>query len=229
MTVWAKRSSVIPGMAIKSLPSRKFSPSLRRVLRDVTIASGYARQGCPQIAYRPFRQPLPWDKSRKFSHHAKDENMIKVGDKLPSVSLREVKEGGVQEITTDDFFKGKKVALFAVPGAFTSTCSVKHLPSFVNNAEALKAKGIDQVVCTAVNDAAVMRAWGEQGKVTMLADGNGDLARALGLEVDLAKAGMGKRSRRYSMLVDNGVVKTLNVEEPGAYGVSSGDHLLTQL
>jgi len=159
--------------------------------------------------------------------------MIKVGDKLPTVGLREVKESGVEEVTTDAFFKGKTVALFAVPGAFTSTCSVKHLPSFVNNADALKKKGVDVVACTAVNDAAVLRAWGEQGnatgKVTMLADGNGDLARALGLEVDLTKAGMGKRSRRYSMLVDNGVVKQLNVEEPGAYGVSSGDHMLTQV
>ena len=159
--------------------------------------------------------------------------MIKVGDKLPSVAVREVKESGVEEVTTDNFFKGKKVALFAVPGAFTSTCSVKHLPSYVNNADALKKKGIDAVVCTAVNDPAVLRAWGEQGnatgKVTMLADGNGDLARALGLEVDLTKAGMGKRSRRYSMVVDNGVVKQLNVEEPGAYGVSSGDHMLTQV
>ena len=159
--------------------------------------------------------------------------MIKVGDRLPSVTVREVKEGSVQEVSTDDFFKGKKVALFAVPGAFTSTCSVKHLPSFVNNAEALKQKGVDVVACTAVNDAAVLRAWGEQGnavgKVTMLADGNGDFARALGLEVDLNKAGMGKRSRRYSMLVENGIVKQFNLEEPGAYGVSSGDHLLTQL
>src|SRR5262245_39191482 len=159
--------------------------------------------------------------------------MIKVGDRLPSVTVREVKEGSVQEVSTDDFFKGKKVALFAVPGAFTSTCSVKHLPSFVNNAEALKQKGVDVVACTAVNDAAVLRAWGEQGnavgKVTMLADGNGDFARALGLEVDLNKAGMGKRSRRYSMLVENGIVKQFNLEEPGAYGVSSGDHLLTQI
>ena len=159
--------------------------------------------------------------------------MIKVGEKLPSVMLREVREGSVQEVSTDDFFKGKKVALFAVPGAFTSTCSVKHLPSFANNAEALKKKGVDVVACTAVNDASVLRAWGEQanatGKVTMLADGNGDFARALGLEVDLTKAGMGKRSRRYSMLVDNSVVTQLNAEEPGAFGVSSGDHMLTQI
>jgi peroxiredoxin len=159
--------------------------------------------------------------------------MIKAGDKLPSVMLREVKDGGAQEVSTDEFFKGKRVALFAVPGAFTSTCSMKHLPSFVNNADTLKKKGIDVVACTAVNDASVLRAWGDSagatGKVTMLSDGNGDFARALGLEVDLTKNGMGKRSRRYSMIVENGVVKKLNVEEPGAYGVSSGDHMLTQI
>lgn len=159
--------------------------------------------------------------------------MIKIGDKFPSVTIREVKEGGAQEVGTDDFFKGKKVALFAVPGAFTSTCSVKHLPSYTNNAEALKKKGVDAIACVAVNDASVMKAWGEAhaagGKVTMLSDGNGDLARALGVEADMSKHGMGKRSRRYSMLVDNGVVTQLNIEEPGAYGVSSGDHMLTQI
>lgn len=159
--------------------------------------------------------------------------MIKVGDKIPSVNIREVKEGGAQEVSTDDFFKGKKVALFAVPGAFTSTCSVKHLPSFTNNADALKKKGVDVIAGIAVNDASVMKAWGEAngaaGKVTMLSDGNGDLARALGVEADMTKHGMGRRSRRYSMLVDNGVVKQLNLEEPGAFGVSSGDHLLTQI
>ncbi len=159
--------------------------------------------------------------------------MIKVGDKIPSVNIREVKEGGAQEVSTDDFFKGKKVALFAVPGAFTSTCSVKHLPSFTNNADALKKKGVDVIAGIAVNDASVMKAWGEangaSGKVTMLSDGNGDLARALGVEADMTKHGMGRRSRRYSMLVDNGVVKQLNLEEPGAFGVSSGDHLLTQI
>ena len=159
--------------------------------------------------------------------------MIKVGDKIPSVNIREVKEGGAQEVSTDDFFKGKKVALFAVPGAFTSTCSVKHLPSFTNNADALKKKGVDVIAGIAVNDASVMKAWGEangaSGKVTMLSDGNGDLARALGVEADMTKHGMGRRSRRYSMLVHNGVVKQLNLEEPGAFGVSSGDHLLTQI
>jgi peroxiredoxin len=125
------------------------------------------------------------------------------------------------------------VALFAVPGAFTSTCSAKHLPSFAKNADALKKKGVDTIACISVNDPAVMRAWGEQsqtaGTVTMLADGNGDFARAVGVEADMSKNGMGKRSRRYSMLVDDGVVKQLNLEEPGAFGVSSGDHLLGQL
>jgi glutaredoxin/glutathione-dependent peroxiredoxin len=158
--------------------------------------------------------------------------MIKAGDRVPSVTLRQVTESGVQEVTTDDFFKGKRVALFAVPGAFTSTCSAKHLPSFANNADALRKKGIDVVACTAVNDPAVMRAWGQQSKagaVTMLSDGNGEFARALGLEADMTKHGMGRRSRRYSMLIENGLVKQLNLEEPGAFGVSSGDHLLNQI
>ena len=159
--------------------------------------------------------------------------MIRIGDRIPSVTVRQVTDTGVQEISTDDFFRGKRVALFAVPGAFTSTCSAKHLPSFANNADALKGKGVDAIACVSVNDAAVMRAWGEHsktvGKVTMLADGNGDFARAVGTEADMSKNGMGRRSRRYSMLVEDGVVKQLNVEEPGAFGVSSGDHLLTQL
>ena len=159
--------------------------------------------------------------------------MIKAGDRIPSVNIRQVTEGGVQEVNTEDFFKGKRVALFAVPGAFTSTCLAKHLPSFANNADALKGKGVDVIACTAVNDPAVMRAWGEHsktaGKVTMLADGNGDFARAVGAEADMTKNGMGRRSRRYSMLVEDGVVKQFNLEEPGAFGVSSGDHLLAQI
>jgi glutaredoxin/glutathione-dependent peroxiredoxin len=119
-----------------------------------------------------------------------------------------------------------------VPGAFTSTCSAKHLPSFVLNADALRKKGVDLVACTAVNDPAVMRAWSQAQKadaVTMLSDGNAEFARSLGLDADMSKHGMGHRSRRYSMLVENGVVKQLNVEEPGAFGVSGGDHMVTQL
>jgi peroxiredoxin len=159
--------------------------------------------------------------------------MIKVGDKIPSVNLRQVTKDGPKEISTDEFFAGKKVAFFAVPGAFTSTCSAKHLPSFANNSAALKAKGVDEIACTAVNDAAVMKAWGEKNgtteSITMLSDGNGDFARALGVEADMSKNGMGKRSRRYSMLVDNGTVRQFNLEEPGSFGASSGDHLLAQI
>jgi len=159
--------------------------------------------------------------------------MMKVGDRIPPLNVRQVTEAGVQEVNTEEFFKNKRVALFAVPGPFTSTCSIKHLPSFANNADALKKKGVDTIACTAVSDAAVMKAWGEHNKVlgtiTMLPDGNGDLARALGVEADMTKNGMGRRSRRYSMLVENGVVKQFNLEEPGAFGVSSGDHLLTQI
>ncbi len=158
--------------------------------------------------------------------------MIKTGDRIPSVTVRQVTDSGVQEVNTADFFKGKRVALFGVPGAFTSTCSAKHLPSYVKNADALRGKGVDAIVCTSVNDAAVMRAWGQAQNaeaVTMLADGNGDFARALGVDADMSKHGMGHRSKRYSMLVENGVVKQLNLEEPGAFGISGGDHMLTQL
>ena len=158
---------------------------------------------------------------------------IKVGDKLPSVTLMEKQEGGPTPVTTEELFKGKKVALFALPGAFTPTCSAKHVPGFVQNYDALKAKGVDAIACVSVNDAFVMGAWGKDqkadGKVHMFADGNGDFTRALGLEFDATKFGMGKRSQRYSMIVDNGVVKTVNVEEPGAFEVSSAEHIITQL
>jgi peroxiredoxin len=159
---------------------------------------------------------------------------IKVGDRLPSATLRQVTSEGPKEVSTDDFFRGKKVALFAVPGAFTPACSQRHLPGFVERAAEIKAKGVDEVACVAVNDAAVLTAWGKQqkseGKVTMLADGSGELARALGLELDLSKAGLGTRSKRYSMLVDNGVVKSLNVEaQPGQVEASSAEAMLKAL
>ena len=158
---------------------------------------------------------------------------IKVGDQIPSMKLMMGTPEGPKETSTDEVFKGKKVVLFAVPGAFTPTCSVKHLPSFVQNADAIKAKGIDAIACVSVNDAFVMGAWGEQQKVgdkiMMLADGNGDLTKALGLELDGSRFGMGKRSQRFAMIVDNGVVKQLNVEEPGAFAVSSAEHVLKQL
>src|SRR6185437_2062037 len=137
-------------------------------------------------------------------------DMIKVGDKVPSATLMQMKDGGPKPVTTDQLFAGKKVALFALPGAFTPTCSAKHLPGFIQHSEALKEKGIDAIACVSVNDAFVMGAWGEQqkagDKVMMLADGNGDFTRAMGLELDATKFGMGKRSQRYSMVVDNGVV-----------------------
>jgi peroxiredoxin len=158
---------------------------------------------------------------------------IKVGEKIPSATLMQMKDGGPKPVKTDDLFAGKKVVVFALPGAFTPTCSAKHLPGFVQNADAIKAKGVDAIACVSVNDAFVMGAWGEQQKVgdkiMMLADGNGELTKALGLELDGSRFGMGKRSQRFAMIVDNGVVKELNVEEPGAFAVSSAEHVLKQL
>ena len=158
---------------------------------------------------------------------------IKVGDKIPSATLMEMRDGSPKPVKTDEFFAGKKVAMFALPGAFTPTCSAKHLPGFIQHAEEFKAKGVDVIACLSVNDAFVMGAWGKaqeaDGKVVMLADGNGEFSKALGLEMDASKFGMGTRSQRYSMLVDNGVVKQLNVEEPGAFAVSSAEHLLKHL
>ncbi len=159
---------------------------------------------------------------------------IKVGDKLPSATLRQVTPEGPKEVTTDEFFRGRKIVLFAVPGAFTPACSQRHLPGYVDKAADIKGKGIDEVACVAVNDPAVMGAWGKDqksaGKVTMLADGSGDFARALGLELDLSKGGLGVRSKRYSMLVDNGVVKSLNLEaQPGQVEASSAEAMLKAL
>ena len=158
---------------------------------------------------------------------------IKAGDKIPSATFMQMKDGGPKPVTTDEIFTGRKVVLFALPGAFTPTCSAKHMPGFVQNAEAIKAKGVDLIACMAVNDAFVMGAWGDQqgvgDKVAMLADGNGDFTRALGLEMDGTKYGMGKRSQRFAMIVDHGVVKELDVEEPGAFSVSNAEHILKQL
>ena len=159
---------------------------------------------------------------------------INVGDRLPSVTLRYVTPEGPKEVSTDDFFRGKKVVLFAVPGAFTPACSQRHLPGFVEKATDIKAKGVNEIACVAVNDAAVIGAWGRdqktEGKVTMLADGSSDFARALGLEVDLSRAGLGIRSKRYSMLVDDGVVKSLNVEQqPAQVEASSAEAMLRAL
>ena len=157
---------------------------------------------------------------------------ISVGDRLPSVPLTLATADGPQPTTSDEFFKGKKVALFAVPGAFTPTCSARHLPSYVDKAAELKAKGIDEIVGTSVNDAFVMGAWNQhQGSedITMLADGNCEFAKAVGLTMDGSKFGMGTRSQRYSMVVNDGVVEQLNVEAPGAYEASSAEHMLEQM
>jgi glutaredoxin/glutathione-dependent peroxiredoxin len=158
---------------------------------------------------------------------------IKVGDRIPSAKLRHMTADGPKEISTDEIFKGKKVVLFAVPGAFTPTCSVKHLPGFVQNAEAIKAKGIDTIACVAVNDAFVMGAWGKaqstDGKVQMLADGNATFTKELGLEMDGSGFGLGTRSKRYAMVVEDGVVKKLAVENPGAFEVSSAEAILNAL
>lgn len=158
---------------------------------------------------------------------------ISVGDKMPNVNVMLATAEGPQKAETGDVLGKGKVALFAVPGAFTPTCSAKHLPGFIENAEALKAKGIDKIVCMSVNDAFVMKAWGAAqdalGKIDMLADGNGDLSRALGLTMDGKGFGMGERSQRFSAIIENGIVRTLNVEQPGAFDVSSAEHMLGQL
>jgi len=158
---------------------------------------------------------------------------IQVGDHIPDMTLTKATDEGPQPIQTGDYFAGRKVALFSVPGAFTPTCSARHLPGFVERAEELRSKGVDEVACVSVNDAFVMGAWGKQagaeGKVTMLADGNGDFADALGLSADFSKFGMGKRGQRWSAIVDDGVVSQLNVEEPGAFSISSAEFLVGQL
>ncbi len=158
---------------------------------------------------------------------------IKVGDKVPAGKFRHLTAEGPKEMTTDELFGGKKVAFFAVPGAFTPTCSARHLPGYVERAADILGKGVDTIACVAVNDAFVMGAWGKEhktdGKVVMLADGSAEFTKAMGLELDLGRNGMGVRSQRYSMLVDNGVVKTLNVEAPGQFDVSSAEAMIKGL
>jgi peroxiredoxin len=157
---------------------------------------------------------------------------ISVGDQVPDIPLTIATPDGPLQTSGADYFRGRRVALFAVPGAFTPTCSVRHLPSFVENAAELKAKGVDEIACTAVNDTFVMAAWGERdgsSEITMLADGNGDFAEAIGLAQDSSRFGMGKRSRRYSMIVNDGVVEQVNVEQPGEYHASSAEQMLEQL
>ena len=158
---------------------------------------------------------------------------IQVGDGIPSVTLKLKTDSGIDDISTDELFAGKKVVLFALPGAYTPTCSASHLPGFVSNADAIKAKGVDTIACLSVNDAFVMGCWGKEhgadGSVLMLADGNAEFSKAIGLDFDASGFGMGTRSQRYAMIVDDGKVTTLNVEQPGAFEVSSAEAVLAAL
>lgn len=158
--------------------------------------------------------------------------MINKGDKIPEVNLVKATAEGPQQVGSSEYFAGKKVALFSVPGAFTPTCSAKHLPGYVEKAAELKAKGVDEIACTAVNDAFVMQAWNDRdgsADVTMLADGNGELATALGLEMDGSGFGLGQRGQRFSLIVNDGTVEEVNVEAPGDFKVSAADYMLEQL
>ena len=159
---------------------------------------------------------------------------IQIGDRIPSATLSQGTPEGPRPVQTDEFFKGRTVALFAVPGAFTPTCSARHLPGYVDNKSVLADKGVDVIACLSVNDAFVMNAWAESQSLTpddvvMLADGSGDFTRTLGLVLDARGFGMGERSQRYSMLVKDGVVTQLNIEQGGEFKVSSAEHLLAQL
>src|SRR6516162_5880821 len=260
MTARANRGSSICGIATKRCPASDCrptttSPTLNRGSVRLRLYTDFVAPSCtknagdaptlgfaeqPALCYRSARR-TPERRERKPAsrafgpaHHRRDTMTINVGDKLPSVTLKQLTPEGVKEFTTDDIFRGKKVVLFAVPGAFTPACSQRHLPGYVDKAANLKAKGVDEIACVAVNDAFVMGAWGKEqkteGKVRMLADGSGDFARALGLELDLTKGGLGVRSRRYAMLVDNGIVRSLNVEaQPGQVEVSSAEAMLKVL
>lgn len=157
---------------------------------------------------------------------------IKVGDKIPAANLNRMTSNGPAPVSTEEIFAGKKIVLFSVPGAFTPTCSAKHLPGFVNHADEILAKGVDSIVCVSVNDVFVMNAWGKSAnaeKLHMLADGNGDFAKALGLELDARGFGMGQRSQRFALIADDGVVTDLFVEAPGEFRVSSAEHVLGSL
>ena len=157
---------------------------------------------------------------------------ITVGDRIPDVKLVKVTDAGPEQVQSSAYFAGRTVALFSVPGAYTPTCSARHLPGFVEQVEAFKGKGVDEVACTAVNDPFVLSAWKKENgaeQVTMLADGNGDFVQALDLGMDATGFGMGKRGQRFSMLIEDGVVRQLNVEKPGDFSVSSAEHLLEQI
>ncbi len=158
---------------------------------------------------------------------------IQVGDKLPSIDVQYKTDGTVQTINTDELFAGKKIVLFALPGAFTPTCSAAHLPGYVANSNKLYGKGVDRIVCLSVNDAHVMQAWGEQhnvdDRVMMIADGNADFTQAVGLEVDLSAGGMGLRSKRYAMVIKDAILENINLEEPREFKVSDAESIMNSL
>jgi peroxiredoxin len=158
---------------------------------------------------------------------------IKTGERMPSGTLKTMGADGAKDVKTDELFRGKKVLLFSVPGAFTPTCDAKHLPGFVQLADQIKAKGVDTIACMSVNDVFVMNAWGKAsgvaGKVLMLADGNGDYSRALGLELDGREFGLGMRGQRFAIIVQDGVARQVNIEAPREFKVSAAEHLLSQL
>ena len=189
----------------------------------ITLGEGY---GCAYLTEVGARAP--------FKDLPEPPMTIQIGDRIPSATLSQGTPEGPRPVQTDDFFKGRTVALFAVPGAFTPTCSARHLPGYVDNKSALADKGVDVIACLSVNDAFVMNAWAESQSLTpddvvMLADGSGDFTRTLGLTLDARGFGMGERSQRYSMLVEDGVVTQLNIEQGGEFKVSSAEHLLAQL
>jgi glutaredoxin/glutathione-dependent peroxiredoxin len=158
---------------------------------------------------------------------------IKAGDRMPAGTFKRMTKEGPKDLTADELFKGKRVVLFSVPGAFTPTCDAKHLPGFVQLADQIRAKGVDTIACMAVNDVFVMNAWGKASsvgdKILMLADGNGDYSRALGLEMDGSKFGMGMRGKRFAIIVKDGVATAVDVEEPGQFKVSAAEYVLGQL
>lgn len=158
---------------------------------------------------------------------------IQAGERMPAGSFTRMTGDGPKKLTTDELFKGKTVVLFSVPGAFTPTCDARHLPGYVDLADAFKAKGVDTIACTAVNDVFVMNAWGKAGgvgdKILMLADGNAEYAKALGLELDATGFGMGTRGQRFAVIVKDGVATHVNVEAPGEFKVSAADYVLNQL
>jgi peroxiredoxin len=158
---------------------------------------------------------------------------IKAGDRMPAGVLKTMSAEGPKDLTSEELFKGKKVVLFSVPGAFTPTCDAKHLPGFVQLADQIRAKGVDTIACMAVNDVFVMNAWGKASgvadKVLMLADGNGEYSKALGLELDARGFGLGLRGQRFALVIDDGVVTYANIEAPGQFKVSAAEHVLSQL